>query len=81
VSSPLHAEALAAYWSTGVCRAADLGMTKVILETDALKSRDMDQHLCGALFRNKQELMYHCEVSVCSRSKNLVADCLVALVI
>lgn len=46
VSSPLHAEALATYWS--LRRAAELGMTKVILETDAailadaLKSRSMD---------------------------------------
>jgi len=59
-------------------------MTKVILETDAatledaLKSRDMDRHPRGALFRNIRELMYDCEVSVCSRSNNLEADCLVA---
>jgi hypothetical protein len=72
------------YAIKGLCRAADLGMTKVILKidaailADALKSSDVDQHPRGVLFRNIPELMYHCEVSVCSRSNNLVADCLVA---
>jgi len=81
---PLQAEALAALYS--LQHASHLGMTKVILETDAfqlgcaLKSAEMDRSPYGALFMQVRELMYsqfrQCNISVCSRICNKVADCM-----
>lgn len=81
---PLHAEALAALWS--LQRAAQMGMMKVMLETDAsvlgraLKSKELDRSAHGALFMQIRELMYlqfsQCKIPVCSRICNRAADCL-----
>ena len=86
VSCPLQAEALAALYA--LQRAAQLGMTNVILETDAsvlgcaLKSTELDRSPFDALFIQIRELMYfhfnNCRISVCSRICNKVADCMAA---
>jgi len=86
VTCPLQAEALAALYA--LQRAAQLGMTNVILETDAsvlggaLKSAEMDRSPFGALFIQIRELMYfhfnNCRISVCSRICNKVADYMAA---
>jgi hypothetical protein len=86
VSCPLQAEALAALYA--LQRATQLGMTNVILETDAfvlgcaLKSTELDRSPFGALFIQIRELMYFhfnsCRISVCSRICNKVADCMAA---
>jgi ribonuclease HI len=82
--SALHAEALAALY--GLERAKQLGMTRIILETDAsnlgkaLTTSLMD---CGpeeALFRRIRLAMARnivsCSISICPRSCNRVADSL-----
>ncbi|OQU93325.1 hypothetical protein SORBI_3001G521001 [Sorghum bicolor] len=84
VTCPLQAEALAALYA--LQHAAQLGMTNVILETDAsmlgyaLKSTDLDRSPLGALFIQIRELMFFqfnsCKISVCSRICNKVADCM-----
>ena len=86
VTCPLQAEALAALYA--LQHAAQLGMTNVILETDAsmlgcaLKSTDLDRSPLGALFIQIRELMFFqfnsCKISVCSRICNKVADCMAA---
>jgi hypothetical protein len=86
VTCPLQAEALAALYA--LQHAAQLGMTNVILETDAsmlgcaLKSMDLDRSPFGALFIQIRELMFFqfnsCKISVCSRICNNVADCMAA---
>lgn len=63
LSSPLHAEVLAAL--KGLDRAAYLGMNKVIVETDsiilgeALKTTSWDMSPYGALFRQIRDLMIY----------------------
>ena len=84
VPCPLQAEALAVLFS--LQRVVHLGMTKIILETDAsvlsraLDSEEMDRGPYGALFRQIRELKrLHssiCKISVCSRVCNKVADCM-----
>ncbi|TVU00700.1 hypothetical protein EJB05_53858, partial [Eragrostis curvula] len=84
VSSPLHAEALSALHSLE--RAAQLGMTRIILETDAteleraLTTSELDWHVLGSLFRRIKEIMssdfVSCHVRSCPRTCNKVADCL-----
>jgi hypothetical protein len=69
-------------------RAAQLGMTNVILETDAsvlgyvLKLMELDRSPFGALFIQIRELMYFyfnsCRISICSTIYNKVADCMAA---
>jgi hypothetical protein len=83
VACPLQAEALAALFS--LQRAVHLGMTEIILETDAsvldpaLDSEEMDRGPYGALFRQIRELIrLHFSVYkiyVCSRVCNKVVDC------
>jgi hypothetical protein len=78
VACPLQTEALAILFS--LQRAVHLGMTKIILKTDAsvlgraLGSEEMDRGPYGALFRQIRELMQlHFSVykiSVCSRVCN-----------
>lgn len=85
-SSALHAETMVVKHCLE--RAAHLGMTKVILETDAavlgsaLTSDEMDRSLHGCLFRQIRRFMItefeSCIVSVCAKSCNRVADSLSA---
>jgi hypothetical protein len=82
--SALHAEALAALY--GLERAEELGMTRIILETDALNlgkaltTDQFDSSLEGVLFRQIRLVMatnfVSCSVSICPRSCNRVADCM-----
>lgn len=84
-SSALHAEAIATYKS--IVHAAQLGMSRIILEMDAsvlatsLKSTDVDRSSIGALVVQIREMMQSefssCVVSVCNRNCNKVADSLV----
>ena len=84
VANALQAETLVVKYS--LQRAADLGMTRIVLETDAsivgraLMSTDFDRSPNGCLFRQIHELMMSqfafCSVSVCARSCNKVADSL-----
>ena len=86
VASALQAEALAILRS--IERVADLGMTRIILETDAatlgqaLRSEVYDRSPNGALFRQIRDVMcshfIQCIVSVCPRACNSVADKLAA---
>ena len=86
VASALQAEALAILRS--IERVADLGMTRIILETDAatlgqaLRSEVYDRSPNGALFRQIRDVMcshfIQCTVSVCPRACNSVADKLAA---
>jgi len=65
-------------------RAAQFGMTHIILETDAsvlasaLRSIEIDRSASGCLVRQIQDLMQMefscCSVSLCNRSCNKVAD-------
>ena len=63
LSSPLHAEAVGALRS--VEHAAQLGMTHIIVETDAsvlgeaLRSFAWDRSPYGALFRQMRDLLYY----------------------
>lgn len=85
-ASALHAESLGAFWS--LKRVAELGMSNIILETDAsvlgqaLTSDVMDRSPYGGLFRQIGNLIVsqfeECIVSVCPRSCNAVADSLAA---
>ena len=80
----MQAETLAVKYS--LQRVADLGMTKIVLETDAsivgraLISTNFDRSPNRCLFRQIHELMMSqfafCSVSVCARSCNKVADSL-----
>ena len=82
----LKAEAPAALYS--LKRVAHLGMTRIVLETDAsnlhkgLNSDELDRSLEGPLFRQIREFIahnfVHCVVRTCPRSCNKVADSLVA---
>jgi hypothetical protein len=84
VACPLQAEALAAIFS--LQRAIHLGMTKIILKTDAsvlghaLDSEEMDHGTYGALFRQIRELMrLHFSVYKISMYSTVcikVADCI-----
>lgn len=84
MSSPLHAEAMAAL--KGIERAAALGMQRIILETDAavlgnaLNSDDMDSSMYGCLFRHIKAFLAsqfdQFQVLVCPRECNRVADSL-----
>jgi hypothetical protein len=75
VSSALQAETWAVQMSLE--RVAQLGMSRIILETDAttlgtaLTSMEMDQSPNGCLFKQIREFMFsnfvHCIVSICSR--------------
>jgi hypothetical protein len=83
-SSALHAEAIVAYKS--IIQAVQLGMSQIILETDAmvlataLKSTNIDRSSIGALVYNIRDMIQSefsfCNVSLCNRSCNKVADCL-----
>ena len=83
-SSALHTKAIAAYKS--VLHAAQLGMSRIILETDsivhanALKSPNLDRSIIGALIVQIRDIMQtefsFCDVSFCNRSCNKVADAL-----
>ena len=83
-SSALHTKAIAAYKS--VLHAAQLGMSTIILETDsivlanALKSPNLDRSIIGALVVQIRDIMQiefsFCDVSLCNRSCNKVADAL-----
>jgi len=83
-ASALQAEALGILKS--LVRVADLGMTRIILETDstiagkAITSNDFDRSINGFLFMQIREFMasnfVHCIVNVCPRSCNTVADSL-----
>jgi ribonuclease HI len=67
-------------------RVAELGMTRIILETDvalvrkAITSRELDRSPNGCLFRQIREVIMsyflHCIVTICPRSCNSVADSL-----
>ena len=80
----MQAETLAVTHS--LQQAAELGMTRIVLETDAaivgraLMSTELDRSPNGCLFRQIHELMMSqfvfCYVSVCARSCNKVADSL-----
>jgi ribonuclease HI len=80
----VQAEAIAAIKSLE--RVVDLGMTRIILETDArvlgeaLRTTAMDRSPNGGLFRRIRDMMYNefvsCFMSVVPRSCNFVADCL-----
>jgi hypothetical protein len=86
ISSPLHAETLAALRS--VERAIQLGMNSVILEMDAailgdaLRTTKWDRSPYGCLFRQIRDLMLYefntCVISVCKRTCNQLAHCLAA---
>jgi hypothetical protein len=83
-SSALHAEAIVAYKS--IIHASELGMSQIILETDAvvlataLKSTSIDRSSIGALILHIRDIMHSdysfYNVSLCNRSCNKVADCL-----
>jgi hypothetical protein len=83
-SSPLHAVATAAYKS--IIHAAQLGMSRIILETDAmvlataLKSTNIDRSSIRALVFHIRDMMQSefsfCNVSLCTRSCNKEAHCL-----
>jgi ribonuclease HI len=83
-ASALHAEALAAFH--GLSRAAQLGMTRIQLETDAsnlckaLTTECLDSSPEDALFRQIRVMMANnfvsCSISTCPRTCNRVADCL-----
>ena len=82
----LQAEAMAAL--RGLEKAAELGMTRIVLETDAatlgnaLTLEVMDRSSNGCLFRQIRDFMssqfVQFEISVCSRACNKVADCFAA---
>uniref|UniRef100_K3Y2V9 RNase H type-1 domain-containing protein n=1 Tax=Setaria italica TaxID=4555 RepID=K3Y2V9_SETIT len=84
VASALQAETLGVLRSLE--RAAELGMTRIILETDAgvvgkaIMSSELDRSPNGYLFRQIRELIMphfvHCIVTVCPRTCNSVADSL-----
>ena len=81
----LQAEAIVVYKS--ILQAAHLGMTRIILKMDAavlasaLKSCCVDRSAIGGLVYQIRDIMCDdfscCTVSVCNRSCNKVADCLV----
>jgi hypothetical protein len=81
-ASALHAESLRIMKSLE--RAAELGMTRIILETDAalvakaITSTELDRSTFGCLFRQICNLVasyfVHCSVVVCPRACNCVAD-------
>jgi ribonuclease HI len=83
-ASAIQTEALAAFMV--IQQAVQLGMTHIILETDAsvlasaLCSIGVDRSAIGCLVRQTQELMQtelsSCIVSLCNRSCNKVVDCL-----
>jgi ribonuclease HI len=83
-ASALHAKAVAAF--QGLSRAAQIGMTRVQLETDAsslgkaLTSECLDNSPEGALFGQIRVIMLNnfvsCSISFCPRTSNRVADCL-----
>jgi len=83
-SSALHAEAIAAYKS--IFHAAQLGMSRIILEMDAtvlattLRSTDVDRSCIGALVVQIRDIMQSefssCTISVYNRNCNKVADSL-----
>ncbi|GJM91393.1 hypothetical protein PR202_ga07757 [Eleusine coracana subsp. coracana] len=83
-SSALQAEAQAA--KCALERVASLGMTRIVLETDAtnlalaLQSEEMDQSSNGALFKHVRAFMNEnfaqCKITVCPRTCNKMADCL-----
>lgn len=85
-SSPLQAEAIAAL--QGLERAASMGMTNVILETDAanlgraISSSEWDQSLEGGPFKSIKKFMVEnfesCKIIVCPRACNRAADMLAA---
>ena len=87
VTSSLHAEALAAFKS--LQRVAHLGMTRIVLETDAtnlergLRSNELDRSLEGGLFRQIRDFIHHsfaqCVVRACPQSYNKVADSLLLM--
>ena len=84
VSSPLQAEAQAALVS--LRRVAELGMSRIVLETDAanlqkgLTSTELDRSVDGCLFRQIRnfisESFVQCVIRACPRSCNKVVDCL-----
>ncbi|GJN04370.1 hypothetical protein PR202_ga21914 [Eleusine coracana subsp. coracana] len=84
VANALHAEAMAAL--AGLERAAQLGMERIVLETNesvlgrAITSDTMDQSEGGGLFRRIRDFMRlsfsSYLVSVCPRICNRVADAL-----
>lgn len=83
-ANALHAETLGILRSLE--RVADLGMTRIIIETDvttvgkAITSTELDRSIYGCLFRQIRELMMshfvQCRVAVCPRACNSVADSL-----
>jgi ribonuclease HI len=83
-ASAIHTEAMAAY--KGLQHAAQLGMAKIILETDAtvladtLNSISIDRSSIGCIIRQMRDFMQFefssCIVSVCNRNCNKVADSL-----
>jgi len=87
VTSSLYAEALAALKS--LQRVAHLGMTRIVLETDAtnlergLRSNELDRSLEGGLFRQIRDFIHHsfaqCVVRACPQSCNKVADSLLLM--
>ena len=80
VATSFQAEALAALYSLE--RAALLGMTRIILETDAtelvrgLTSKDLDHSVDGVLLKQIRDLIesdfVYCEIRHCSRNCNKV---------
>ena len=83
-ASVIHSEAIAAY--KGLQHAAQLGMAKIISETDAtiladaLNSMLIDGSSIGSINRQIRDFMHFefssCTVSVCNRNCNKVADSL-----
>ena len=83
-ASAIQIEGIAAL--KAIQRAAQLGMTRIILETDAsvlvsaLRSIDIDRSVHGCLVRQIQDLMQMhfscCSLSLCNRSCNKVANLL-----
>jgi ribonuclease HI len=84
VASPLQGEAMAALYSLE--RAAYVGMSKIILETDAkelkkgITTKELDRSVDVSLFRQIRDYMSSsfdiCRVQHSPRSCNKVADCL-----
>jgi hypothetical protein len=84
VASPLQGKALAALFALE--RASNLGMSRIILETDAMELKkalttmNLDRSVEGSLFMQIRSFMNtsfdHWCVQHCPRKCNKVADCL-----
>jgi hypothetical protein len=83
LASALHAEAMAV--NRGILYASQMGMTRIIVKMDntvlayALKGSEIDLSAVGCLVHQACDLMRfefsYCNVSICNRCCNKVADC------